>query len=797
MHFAPLLLAIALDPAQLFTNTIQPTLKRDCLGCHGEGQALSKLDLRTRQAVLQGGTRGPAILPGNAPSSHLYKVIAAGQMPPGKPLPAATVAAFAEWINAGAPWLDTPATTQWNLSEADLWPYRPLPQAAAIPFPTATSKADPRALIRRATIGLTGLPPTPAEVQQFLNNKSPQAYEQLIDRLLASPRYGERMARHWLDVVRYADSGGYSNDFERPNAWRYRDYVIRAFNTNKPYDQFVREQIAGDELYPNNPEALIATGYLRMGPWEHTSMSVEAVTRQMFLDDVTSSVGTTFLGLTTGCARCHDHKFDPIPTKDYYRLQAVFATTEFTRPKLPFLPSENLSHLSTESDRLNATYAQTKARMDSYGNISRPDFPAEQYEAFKVQQKHLALFKESLDRYQPKAFAVSSGPLDGENDGGPNLKYPKRADYQPTPIHILPGGNIQSPADPVGPGLLSALTKYSGLAEPQVPSSISGRRSVLANWITSKNNPLTARVIANRIWQIHFGNGIAADSNNFGKMGAKPTNANLLDQLAAHLVSSGYDLKSLHKQILLSDYYRSNDLSPRRIEAEVLRDAILAVSGELSLEAGGPGVFPQINEDVARQPQHRMGTLAPPYFPSPEKSQRNRRTIYTFQQRSLIDPLVEVFNAPSLDLSCDRRESSTIPTQAFALFNSQFAHDMALAFAARLSKEAPTARQQITRAFELTYSRPPTPKELQLSLSHLNRMKAHHELHPPPPIEAAKPIVHAITSELTGEVFTFTQSPPPTKYEANLHPSQVNANTRALADLTLALINSNEFLYVY
>jgi hypothetical protein len=793
----PILLTLAIDPLQVFVDTVQPTLKRDCLGCHGEGQTLSKLDLRSREGLLKGGTRGPGIVAGNAEASPLYTILKAGQMPPGKPLPAATVAAFGEWINAGAPWRDAPTVTQWQLSDADLWPYRPLPKAAAIPFPKAVTKADPRTLIRRATIDLTGLPPTPEEVQQFLSNKSPRAYEQLIDRLLASPRFGERMARHWLDVVRYADTGGYANDFERPNAWRYRDYVIRSFNSNKPYDQFVREQIAGDELYPQNPEALIATGFLRMGPWEHTGMSVEAQTRQMFLDDVTASVGTTFLGLTTGCARCHDHKFDPIQTKDYYRLQAIFASTEFARPKLPFLPTENLSHLPVERERIRLTHQRTKAAMEAYGNTNRPDFPPEQFEAFKVQQKHLALYRESLDRYEPKAFAVSSGPRDGETDGGPNLKYPKSNAYQPAIVHILPGGNIESPAEAVTPGLLSALTKYSNLQEPQVPNTIAGRRSALALWLTDKQNPLTPRVMANRIWQIHFGRGLASDSNNFGKMGAKPSDENLLNQLAANLLASGFDLKALHKQILLSDYYQSTELNPRRMEAEVLRDSILAVSGELSLEAGGPGVFPQINDDVARQPQHRMGTLAPPYFPSPEKSQRNRRTIYTYQQRSLIDPMVDVFNAPSLDLSCDRRESSTVPTQAFALFNSQFAHDMALAFAARLAKEASTPKLQITRAFQLAYSRQPTPKELELSLAHLAKMTAHHKLHPPPPIEAAKPIVHAITSELTGEVFRFTQEQPSTLLEPNLHPTQVSPAIRALADLALSLINSNEFLYVY
>ncbi len=266
--------------------------------------------------------------------------------------------AIRAWINAGALWTEEKSAGAWGTyKEEDLWAFRPLRKITGggidefiqaklkLGKLTAAPMADRRTLIRRVTFDLTGLPPTPEEVAAFVKDRSPDAWSKVIDRLLASPRYGEHWGRHWLDVVRYADSSGYSNDFERPNAWRYRDYVIRAFNNDKPYDRFVREQIAGDELYPGDPEALIATGFLRAGPWEHTAMSVEAVTRQMFLDDVTNAVGVTFLGITIGCARCHDHKFDPIPTRDYYRLQAVFATTEFARPPLPFLLSENTADL--------------------------------------------------------------------------------------------------------------------------------------------------------------------------------------------------------------------------------------------------------------------------------------------------------------------------------------------------------------------------------------------------------------------------------------------------------------------
>jgi hypothetical protein len=318
--------------------------------------------------------------------------------------------------------------------------------------------------------------------------------------------------------------------------------------------------------------------------------------------------------------------------------------------------------------------------------------------------------------------------------------------------------------------------------------------------------------MVNRIWQYHFGKGIAADTSNFGKMGRKPSHPELLDHLANLFITNGWSIKGLHRAILTSDVYRrssarpqDNDpdntllahFTPRRVESEILRDSILAVSGELSLEAGGPGVFPQINEDVARQPQHRMGSLAPAYHPSPLKRERNRRTIYTFQQRGLIDPMIEVFNGPGLDLSCERRESSTVPTQAFALFNSAFAHDMALAFAARLETEAPDIDGRIRRGFQLAYSREPDVRELEAARRHVSKMTAYHRQTPPPTKPAKRPLVHKITSELTGESHEFVQQEDPSPFEENLHASEVSPEVRALADFALALLNSNEFVYVY
>ena len=765
-----------------------------------------------------------------------------------------------QWIEAGAPWGDAATAKEWNYREEDLWPFRPLPERSPLRsidsfineklqgrgLPPAP-RADRRTLIRRATIDLTGLPPTPEEVEAFVNDAAIDAWPKVIERLLSSPRYGERWGRHWLDVVRYADTNGYSNDFERPNAWRYRDYVIRSFNRDKPYDQFIREQIAGDELAPNDREALIATGFLRAGPWEHTVMSVEAVTRQMFLDDVTHATATTFLSLTLGCARCHDHKFDPLPTRDYYRMQAIFATTEFARPPVSLLQEENASQFAPAKSYFEEIVRRLKAHADLVDErvkqhlmrergVSRIDevpkeelekalrnkpglSEAEREEARRFQRQS-PLYRGALERFEPKAFSVSSGPLDGFTDGGPKLKYPMRADYKTPEVRILAGGNLSSAGAAVTPGLLSALERYGNYPAPEIPQTVSGRRTALSNWIANPKNPLTPRVMVNRIWQWHFGKGIAADSNNFGKMGKKPTHPELLDWLAANFIEQGWSVKAIHRAIMLSEVYQrasnhpqmealknqdpNNELlayySPQRMEAEVLRDSILFVSGELSLDAGGPGTFPQINEDVARQPLQRMGSSSPAYHyqASAKKRDRNRRTIYTFQERSLVDPMIDVFDGPSLDLSCERRRASTVPTQAFALFNSQFAHDMALAFAVRLEREESSTQDRLARAFRLVYGRAPDQREIAMAIEHLQRLEQLHRTVPAPPKPKPTPLVPRISSVPAGATnATEQQEDAAIAYEENLHPSQVRPETRALADMALVLLNSNEFVYIY
>ncbi len=894
------------EAEKLFTEKLQPVLNEKCAGCHG-ASATSGLDLRTREAMLKGGTRGPAVVPGDAAKSWLYISIKGDhdlKMPMGKPLAAETVDGFRRWIEADAPVpekaaekkADTKASAEakpkWNYAADDVWAFQPMKRH---PVPTkgiAASRlqtpvdafilqklndkslkpappAERTALIRRATFDLTGLPPTPAETDAFLNDKlpMPQAFEKVVERLLASPRYGERWGRHWLDVVRYADTAGGSNDYERPTAWRYRDYVVRSFNDDKPYDRFIVEQLAGDELDPKNPENLIATGYLRMGPWEHTGMSVEAVTRQEWLDDVTHTTGTAFTALTMNCAKCHDHKFDPIPTKDYYRLQAVFATTRFAERPAAFLPTENRSaaapvieRLQSKVERLEAKHTKVqealgmKARpvtanvgmptadttaapplqeaaaapapskpqaVDATQNLKQVDRGASGVEAFELEKafrRRLEYAKKALQRFDSLAYSVTSGDGDAAATG-----------KKPEESFILVGGSLSAPGEPVTPGVPSAPRLMADLADKNatrnlaaaldsnIPTSAHGRRLALAKWIASPQNELTARVMVNRIWQYHFGKGLVESSNNFGKLGKRPSHPELLDWLALQFIDKGWSIKEMHRTMMLSATYQraaqhpdteavrkvDNDnkllsfMPPRRMEAEVVRDTMLAVSGELNLEMGGPGTFPEINADLAAQPRLIQGTVAPAWEPSPRRAERNRRSIYTFQQRSLVNPLVEVFNGASLNESCERRSESTVAPQVFNLLNSQFSYDTALAFAKRLEGMTSDPAKQVEAAFRLTYQRRPNERERHRAMRHIAAMTAHHTLVTPPLVSPLKPVKQSINSELTGENFQFEEETNFTNYERHLHPSQVGPGTRALAELCLVLLNSNEFLYIY
>jgi hypothetical protein len=708
------------------------------------------------------------------------------------------------------------------------------------------------------TFDLTGLPPTLDETRAFVEDRDANAFDKVVDRLLASPRYAEQQARHWLDVTRYADTAGFSNDFERPNAWRYRDYVVRAFQNDKPFDRFTLEQIAGDELAPADPEALIAVGYLRMGPWEHTGMTVAAVTRQQWLDDVTNAVGVTFLAQPLRCAACHDHKFDPIPTRDYYRIQAAFATTFFAERAQPFLPSENLtgSQAARElvKDRLKAVEgnqaelqkkaAQALAAFLKERGVQRiEDLPVDQrpkkdylgsaqgldkvdITLRKVFSKSKQYFERELLRYEPYALSVYSGPDNGYTSVRLNNPVPNAKTVNPAETFILKGGTLETPAEKVTPGILSAVAlRSSPTAETTLPSDVQGRRLALARWMVGEGKSLTARVIVNRVWQQHFGTGLVATPNNFGKMGAKPSHPELLDWLASEFtrraearkgpVDAGMDwsIKKLHRLIVTSSAYKQASTHPaikklqaadpknrwlayfptRRLAAEEIRDSLLLASGELNLQAGGPGFLAEINWEVALQPRHVMGSVAPAYLPSLTPKERNRRTLYALRIRTLADPLLEVFNRPGSDLSCERRDETLVASQAFALFNGAFTQQRALVLADRVARDA----GPVDAIFRRVLGRAPSKQERLWSEEHVAKMETYHANHPPQKTALPTRIRREFIEELVGELVRWDEELTALKqYQPGLQSWQVNARTRALAELALVLMNTNEFLSV-
>ena len=868
-----------------FATQVLPLLKARCQACHGlEGKELQGgLRVTSRDALLAGGDSGEAaVVPGKPEESSLWKAVSrdddsVSAMPPKEndALTAAELAAVKTWISAGAPWPDdervkelaasvqkagVAVSTSGGLSEdwtnrryrlEDLWAYQPLLRPA-IPAVAASSPidaflahrqgslgvapaplADRRAWLRRVTFDLIGLPPTSAEVAALVNDPASdeEAAARVVDRLLASPHYGERMARRWLDVVRYADSSGFANDYERGNAWRYRDYVVRSFNHDKPYDQFVREQIAGDEIDPDNPEMLVAVGFLRMGAWELTGMEVPKLARQRYLDDVTDMVGQVFMGHMLQCARCHDHKFDPVPTRDYYRLQAAFATTQVAERRAPFLEFENRAgfdeksyldkrraHLEAELQRINAKEVEGRkaweaAHPDKKGQkpprhefLSPSDLGLE-----RIARKGLERLKWEYDRYEPVALSVYSGPTPQLKAIYAPFRPPAERDGAPDETFVLVGGDPFSPQQPVKPGTLSAA------GDQKLPEDVVGRRRALADWLTQPTHPLVARVMVNRIWQAMMGQPLAGNPNNFGATGKKPVNPELLDWLATEFIQRGWSVKSLVREIAISEAYRRASQHPqadelarvdpggasyavypsRRLTAEELRDAMLFASGELNPTLGGIPVRPEIHSDVALQPRQVMGTFAPAWEPSPLPSQRHRRTLYALQLRGVRDPLLEVFNSPTPELSCEARDVSTVAPQAFALFNGTWPRDRALALALRVQRETTTPTEAIERTFQLALARSPTTVEAERCLAHWRQMTAEHAKSKPPVTERPTMLTRQAIEENTGERFEFVEPLfSASDFVPDAEPANVSAATRGLMELCLVLLNTNEFAYL-
>jgi cytochrome c553 len=833
--------AVAADVT--FTRDIEPIFAKSCWNCHNADAQLADLDLSTREAALRGGEHGAAIVPGNAEQSKLYRMVAgldSIQMPmDGDKLTPAEIAAIKSWIDRGADWAASasaapkPAGSNSVLAALEnmditpeqraYWAFK-LPVQAPVPTTVASGiahpidrflesarakkrliaapRADRRTLIRRAYFDLIGLPPTPAQVQAFLDDTSPEAWTRVIDSLLASPHYGERWGRHWLDVARYADSNGFEQDYDRPNAWRYRDYVIAAFNKDKPYNQFLKEQIAGDEMDGKSEETLIATGFLRAGPRVLFREKDNPERRWDYVDDLIATIGRGTLGLTANCARCHNHKFDPISQKDYYSLAAALnGWIEIDVPLAPPDQAEAYKKANKEIDEKIAPLRQEIAAIDKWyrdykrseyiksqypENVQRAVFkneaertPGEQLLASQVltgggsnltpddieylmtaeeqaARKQLTLQIEELDKQRPAPLPMAEIITDGdwrfaplgrgdETIGCPKCRLPPPdrpngtylhegpGKYEPPPTHFLIRGDPNSKGSLMKPGFITVATYGNPPTEiPRPDGRTSGRRLALAEWIGSSQNPLTARVIVNRAWYHHFGRGIVASIDNFGKMGEQPTHPELLDWLAVEFMNKGWSLKQLHRLMMTSDAYQmvsafdhggnlKNDpdnlllwrFRPQRLDAETIRDAILATSGNINLTMGGPGFFPHVPEAVLKTEQTKGR-----WDNQPDGPDVWRRSVYVYQRRSLPFPMFETFDHPDMNLSAGARNVSTVPTQALTLLNNPFVVKQAELLAERIAREAPDDLvKQIDLGYQYGLARPPSDLERSLALA--------------------------------------------------------------------------------
>jgi hypothetical protein len=667
--------------------------------------------------------------------------------------------------------------------------------------------ADKATQLRRVTFDLTGLPPSPEEAEAFLADKSTDAYEKVVDRLLASPYYGERWARHWLDLARYAESEGFKADETRPNAWRYRDYVIEAFNQDKPYDRFVQEQIAGDEMFPHDPQARIATAFNRHYPDESNARNLMQ-RRQEILNDITDTVGSVFMGLTYGCARCHNHKFDPIPQADYYRLQAFFANTA-ADDHIPIWSEDRVAEhgrgLSAWEEKTRGIREQMAALLEPQKKALIAELvdkyppeiqaviakPAADRNAYEWQMFHKAkpymefddataakrLRGDEKRKYELLRGALSEfdGLHPGELPAGSGVKDLSR---EAPATHVLSVGVYDAKQEEVQPGFLTILDPAPPRIVPPAGADSTGRRTALARWLTDPQNPLTARVMANRVWHYHFGRGIAGTPSDFGIMGERPTHPELLDWLASEFMRNGWSVKQLHRLIVTSNTYRqstahraeaaaidpSNRLLwafPRqRLEGEVIRDSSLKVAGLLNSKMGGPSVFPELPEGM---PAPRGG------WHVSEPGERNRRSVYIFVRRNARYPMLETFDMPDTHESCARRSVTTTAPQALTMLNNKVAVDWARAFAGRvISAEAEQSRQ-IERAYLLAYSRRPDSFEKDTVASFLHKQRG-------------------VISERAhrGEKIAL-----PDRLPDGIEPDYA----AAMVDFCHMLLNSNEFVY--
>ncbi|HKQ73834.1 MAG TPA: PSD1 and planctomycete cytochrome C domain-containing protein [Blastocatellia bacterium] len=874
-------------------------LNQKCIQCHGEAVQMANLDLRRLGTMLKGGEKGPAIVPGNAEASLIYRRVAGLDKPrmPMAPLPPLTpreIAVLKSWIDRvssvtakeeaiaqSEPSLTQKPVTQGykekaiTVEDRSWWSFRkparrPIPKATearwrANPIDAFIKKsldqkglkpapqADRNTLIRRAYLDLTGLLPSPGEVDAFVNDSSPLAYEKLIERLLDSPRYGERWGRFWLDVTRYADSSGYEHDYDIANAWRYRDYVIKSFNEDKPYNRFIIEQLAGDELDDQDYDSLIATTFYRIGPRVRYREKDNPYYRYEYLDDTIRTTFQGFMGLSVNCARCHDHKFDPISRMDYYRTMAMlFGAVEYdhklappekiveyekarkevedqVRPlmrkvfeieapyrkaafekRLQKFPEEIQVAVRTPEEK--RTPGQTLLAAQIVSLDIDPDAAANQNvsalysrqrikvnDADQVVRERLLDQVEEIIKRMPPPLPMAEGVRDGDYrltpDGRGDEPLPgkgNRFDYgveccflpQPGQPYNAPpvyfGANGLDVAEDqksfvVEPGYLSAFVNGApSIASPPKNGPSSGRRRALAQWIASPDNPLTARVMVNRIWHWHFGRGVVPTPSNFGKMGAKPSHPELLDWLATEFIRQGWSVKRLHRVIMNSETYKQASPASqavnlekdptniylwrfplRRLEAEAIRDVILSASGQINLQAGGQPFFPAIPKSV------RESYLQGKWVMTQEEPSTWRRSVYAYWKRGLKYPMFEVHDQPDPNVTCEMRNTTTVPTQALTLLNNEFVLIQAGRFAERVIREAGAdSAKQIRLLYRIALGRAPERKELDQSSDFLQKQLNYHA--------TSTPIKTAISDPALA----------------------------ALTDLAHVMLNSNEFVYI-
>ena len=912
------------EKIEFFNSQVKPILQQNCFQCHGGGAEVEGgLQLTSREKILEGGDYGAAVSLESPADSFLLEMVGYGQetaqMPPDGKLDDADLEILAKWINIELPYPVQDTDVQpISKTASDYWAYRPLKRSQVPSVQTSdwvnnpidafilakleahdltpAAPASKLTLIRRVYYDLTGLPPSPEAVEAFLNNTSPDAYEKLIDKLLKSPRYGEKWGRHWLDLVRYAETNGYENDSDKPYIWRYRDYVVNAFNKDKPYDQFIKEQLAGDELDTVTTETIIATGYHRLGVWDD-SPADRKLARYDYLDDIVSTTGQVMLGMTVGCARCHDHKIDPISTRDYYSLLAFFhdvtpnnrgpladigtleqqavrdkrlaekrlaeqeaqdklfkiqeiikielakniseeivsdapvspmhdLTYRFYRDTFEQFPDNfdllepttegrlfsNLFSLAPASRKKDiclvfegtlqvpeeATYTfhidlqgtcrlilngyrvaeligardvevaltngEVSIRLEYFNkDIDKPQltvsWSGSSFEKQPLSTNATINFNELLKTHAElietskslKALVDQQKELKKQRDQRRRQRVPydhqalSVSESKQTPTHILRRGNPHLVGREVKPAFPEVLNPPI-VDIPPVPEDAksSGKRRILAEWVTNAKNPLTARVMVNRIWQHHFGRGIVQSTNDFGQLGTSPTHPELLDWLASEFIATGWRLKAMHKLIMTSNAYRmsaqsnsrciqqdaNNDLfwrfDMRRLTAEEIRDTVLWITGKLNLKMGGPSIFPELPKEVLAT-SSRPGSV---WGQSPPE-EANRRSVYVKVKRSLLVPILNQFDQANTDSTCPVRFSTTVPTQSLTMLNGKFINDQALAFANRMRWEGGVAVEDRVRfGLRLVLCREPESSEVQQALTFMQELQQHEGVSP-------------------------------------------------------------------